>query len=185
MKVVCFGDSNTWGYDPRDFFGGPYDTIWPELLERKTGWEVSNRGENGREIPSGNIYLSEDTDFLIVMLGTNDLLQGREPSNICRSMEIFLRDLPISRNKILLVSPPHMRHGTWVTDPRLTQLSAQMTECFRALALPLGIFFADADRWNIPIAYDGIHFTEEGHRIFSEEIIQYLTKELDICCKPD
>ena len=24
MKVICFGDSNTYGYDPRSYFGGRY-----------------------------------------------------------------------------------------------------------------------------------------------------------------
>ena len=24
MKVLCFGDSNTWGYDPRSPLGGRY-----------------------------------------------------------------------------------------------------------------------------------------------------------------
>lgn len=185
MKVICFGDSNTWGYDPRDFFGGPYDSIWPELLKRKTGWDVLNWGENGREIPSGLINLPEDSDLLIVMLGTNDLLQSRGPEEIGKNMAEFLLNLPVERNKILLVSPPHMHRGTWVTDSRLIQLSAQMAEYFRTLASQLGIFFADADTWNIPIACDGVHFTEEGHKIFSEEITHYLTKELGLCCKTE
>ena len=25
MNVICFGDSNTYGYDPRSYFGGRYD----------------------------------------------------------------------------------------------------------------------------------------------------------------
>ncbi len=25
MKVICFGDSNTYGYDPRSRLGGRYD----------------------------------------------------------------------------------------------------------------------------------------------------------------
>ena len=25
MNVICFGDSNTYGYDPRGYFGGRYD----------------------------------------------------------------------------------------------------------------------------------------------------------------
>lgn len=25
MKVICFGDSNTYGYDPRPLDGGRYD----------------------------------------------------------------------------------------------------------------------------------------------------------------
>ena len=29
MKVICYGDSNTYGYDPRDPLGGRYDMPWP------------------------------------------------------------------------------------------------------------------------------------------------------------
>ena len=25
MKVICFGDSNTYGYDPRGYLGGRYE----------------------------------------------------------------------------------------------------------------------------------------------------------------
>ena len=25
MNVICFGDSNTYGYDPRSYLGGRYD----------------------------------------------------------------------------------------------------------------------------------------------------------------
>ena len=32
MTVVCYGDSNTWGYDPRGFLGDRYDRPWPEYL---------------------------------------------------------------------------------------------------------------------------------------------------------
>ena len=49
--IWCFGDSNTYGYDPRGFFGGRYDAPWPELLEEKTGFEVINDGRNGRMMP--------------------------------------------------------------------------------------------------------------------------------------
>ena len=50
MKVLCFGDSNTYGYDPRGFFGDRYDAEdrWPELLAQMTHWEVINLGANGR-----------------------------------------------------------------------------------------------------------------------------------------
>jgi len=78
-KIVCYGDSNTWGYDPRSWFGERYDIIWTEMLSRKAGWDVVNRGENGREIPGKGEAFPPDTDLLIVMLGTNDLLQGKTP----------------------------------------------------------------------------------------------------------
>ena len=34
MNVICFGDSNTYGYDPRGYFGGRYgaDCRWVDIL---------------------------------------------------------------------------------------------------------------------------------------------------------
>lgn len=54
MNVICFGDSNTYGYDPRGYFGGRYgaDCRWVDILAAETGWTISNMGQNGREIPS-------------------------------------------------------------------------------------------------------------------------------------
>ena len=51
MKLWCFGDSNTYGYDPCGFFGGRYAVPWPALLAEKTGFQVINDGKNGRMIP--------------------------------------------------------------------------------------------------------------------------------------
>ena len=50
MNVICFGDSNTYGYDPRGYFGGRYDTDcrWVDILAAETGWDISNMGQNGR-----------------------------------------------------------------------------------------------------------------------------------------
>ena len=37
MKMLCFGDSNTYGYDPRSYFGGQYPAQhrWVDLLAQK------------------------------------------------------------------------------------------------------------------------------------------------------
>ena len=53
MKILCFGDSNTYGYDPRDFFASRYPAQdrWVDLLGNNLGCIVVNAGENGREIP--------------------------------------------------------------------------------------------------------------------------------------
>lgn len=185
MKVVCFGDSNTWGYDPRDFFGGSYDATWPDLLQKKTGWNVCNWGENGREIPGSPVIFPVDMDLLILMLGTNDILQGRTPDEISEKMEVFLRTLPVDRSKILLIAPPHLRYGAWVTDPEMLRASETLSEAFRVLSLESAILFADAQDWNVEIAYDGVHFTEQGHRHFAEGILKSIKEELNLCCKSE
>ncbi len=42
MKAICYGDSNTNGYDPRSYFGERYDSCWVDILTEETGWNVVN-----------------------------------------------------------------------------------------------------------------------------------------------
>ena len=42
------------------------------------------------------------------------------------------------------------------------------------LAEKLGICFADAEGWDLPVSYDGVHLSEEGHRLFAERLKQEL-----------
>ena len=137
------------GYLPDEYF----------LMDRE--WE------NGREIPAAAPDIPADTDLLIVMLGTNDLLQGRSPGAAAERMERFLTGLELAPEKVLLIAPPPLSPGEWVTDQPLIAASQTFARCCRTLAGRLGIRFADAGRWNVSPAYDGVHFTEQGHRAFA------------------
>ena len=166
MNVICFGDSNTYGYDPRGYFGGRYDTDcrWVDILAAETGWTISNMGQNGREIPVAAPAFPVDTDLLIVMLGTNDLLQGRSPEQAAERLERFLYGISLDRSKIMLIAPPPLAMGEWVPSPQLIEDSRTFARLCQALAERLSIRFADAGKWDIPLAYDGVHFTEQGHK---------------------
>lgn len=176
MKVICFGDSNTYGYDPRSYFGGRYDadSRWVDILAAETGWEVRNMGQNGREIPSAAPGLPADTDLLIVMLGTNDLLQGRTPEQAAERLERFLSGISLKRDKILLIAPPPVALGEWVPSPQLIDDSHAFTQLCQALAERMGIRFADAGKWDISLTYDGVHFTEQGHKAFAAGLLEEL-----------
>ena len=176
MNIICFGDSNTYGYDPRGYFGGRYDaeSRWVDILTVETGWTISNMGQNGREIPSAAPAFPDDTDLLIVMLGTNDLLQGRSPEQAIERLERFLSGISMDRSKILLIAPPPMAMGEWVATPQLIEDSLIFAQLCQTLAERLGIRFADAGKWDIPPAYDGVHFTEQGHKAFATGLLEEL-----------
>ena len=176
VNVICFGDSNTYGYDPRGYFGGRYDADcrWVDILAMETGWTISNMGQNGREIPSSAPPLPADTDLLIVMLGTNDLLQGRRPEQAAGRLERFLSGISLERNKILLIAPPPVALGEWVPSQQLIDDSHTFAQLCQALVEQLGTRFADAVKWDIPLAYDGVHFTEQGHRAFAAGLLEEL-----------
>lgn len=174
MKVICFGDSNTYGYDPRGYFGGRYDSDsrWVDILAAETGWTVYNLGQNGREIPFAAPAFPVDTDLLIVMLGTNDLLQGRSPEQAAEKLERFLSGISLDRNKIFLIAPPPVTLGEWVPSRQLIDDSHAFARLCRTLAEQRGIRFADAGRWNVSLAHDGIHFTERGHKAFAAGLLK-------------
>ena len=174
MKVICFGNSNTYGYDPRGHFGGRYDADcrWVDILAAETGWTVCNMGQNGREIPSAAPAFPDDTDLLIVMLGTNDLLQGRSPEQAAERLARFFSSVSLDRSKVLLIAPPPMTLGEWVPNQQLINDSHTFAKCCQALAEQLGICFADAGKWDIPLAYDGVHFTEQSHKAFAAGLLE-------------
>lgn len=178
MKVICYGDSNTYGYDPRSYFGGRYDAgeRWVDILSEKTGWTVHNEGMNGREIPRRSISVPHGTDMLIIMLGGNDLLQGNSVDQVSERMEAFLNGLQLEKNRILLLAPPPMQLGEWVPHQALIDASIQLSRRYRALAKQVGVRFADTGEWDIPMTFDGVHFTGQGHRAFAEGLYNYLKK---------
>ena len=185
MKILCFGDSNTYGYDPRSFLDDRYpaDVRWADVLARDTGWTVLNMGQNGREIPCRpaesiritEVISQEMPDILVVMLGSNDLLcrSGFTAEQTAARMETFLRTLPPVQ--ILLVAPPPMQRGTWVCEERLLTESARLAAQYAALARKLGISFADAGQWGVELTFDGVHFSEAGHHAFAAGLFRTLT----------
>lgn len=184
MRFWCFGDSNTYGYDSCGFFGGRYAVPWPERLAGGTGCQVINDGKNGRMIPTREYEFSQfhrdvernNADALIVMLGTNDLLEGRKAGEAAARMEVFLSICKMSR--ILLVSPPPMKRGAWVPDDQLVEESRELARQYEALAERLEIWYADAGKWKIELAFDGAHFTEEGHTRFANGVATYLAQRV-------
>ena len=181
MKILCFGDSNTYGYDPRSYFGGQYPAQhrWVDLLAQKLGCKAVNAGENGREIPRRegelqrfDLMLSNQKplDLLLVMLGGNDLLQGNSVEAVAQRMENFLTRIPLEKSQIVLIGPPRMRPGAWITDDRLLEDCVHLNVAYRTVAEKLGVRFIDAADWDIDVTFDGVHYSEKGHQTFAEQL---------------
>ena len=174
-RLLCFGDSNTYGYDPRSYLGSRYpETVrWTGDPERGPDWESAIWGRmavKSRAAPVETALAAEAVeragrlDGLIVMLGGNDLLQDPEltAEGVAARMERFLHCLTerpsMGGVKVLLTAPPPMRRGAWVEEARLLRESARLPRCYRDLALRMGLSFADAGAWEIELAFDGVHF---------------------------
>ena len=102
--ILCYGDSNTWGYDPRTDLRYDHRTRWPMVLKdllnkgapvEEPAWWVVEEGLNGRTscredpvegdrnglrhlIPILESHMP--VDIVAVMLGTNDLKPRFNPT---------------------------------------------------------------------------------------------------------
>lgn len=134
--ILCYGDSNTYGYDPATGFRYPYEQRWTTILQKCLGDEalVIPEGLNGRttcfedEIRPGRngaVYLEPclhthgPIDLVVLMLGTNDLKIRFQltPNDIGKAIDRLIRMIlyitPQKRtdgkpSRILLLSPPHL-----------------------------------------------------------------------------
>lgn len=192
--IICYGDSNTYGYDARPYLGArfPENMRWPDILNAGTDWNVENCGLNGRCIPrySGEIGVVcsslhrwsglASPVWLWIMLGTNDVLRtpGTTAEVTTERMERFLKKLMECEEvaggaiRLRLISPVHLQPGVWVESDEMCRESEQLDDLYCELAQTLGIAFTCAGKWDIPVLFDGVHFSEEGHIKFAECVMR-------------
>lgn len=200
MKILCYGDSNTYGYDPNSKGGRyPEDIIWPALLQDMLGdgYEIINEGQNGRTTAfdrsdftgrNGLTALPETlerngkVDMIIIMLGTNDVSVqlGLSPDEIAEGLELLVKEAirltEADGTRIAIVVPGAVGEN-YANSAFAGQLDAGSYEKSRAI-VPLfaeaaekyGCLFADASE-SVEISdIDSEHLTEKGHEQMAEII---------------
>ena len=77
---------------------------------------------------------------------------------------------------MILVAPPPMQYGDWVTEEDLLTQSSLLASCYKELADRLGVTFANAGNWDVELTYDGVHFSEAGHMAFAKGLLRTLNQ---------
>jgi len=189
--VLCYGDSNTWGYDPATRARYPPDVRWTGVLATRLGTEfrVVEEGLNGRTTRwddpietgrNGLTYLRpcieshRPLDLIVIMLGTNDLKRRFDlsASDIAQSaaelaeMASRLAQAPDgSHAKVLLVAPPAVTTLTEFDQmfDGAREKSRQFSHYYRLAAGWHHLPFFDAGAVIVSSEKDGIHFDPEEH----------------------
>lgn len=202
-NVLCYGDSNTWGYAPGIGERFTWELRWPGILQQTLGktFHIIEAGLNGRT----TVFDDPDKagcngltslgpmlescpllDVVILMLGTNDLkhhldvraietAQGIERliEKIEADSERKIQDTP----KILIVSPPGIRAGSLMSGSLFQGALEKLREfprLFSEVADNKGCYFLDAAQFVKPSTVDGVHLDERGHARLAQVITRAL-----------
>lgn len=197
-SVVCFGDSNTWGYNPQSKSRYPRAERWTGILAELlgNGYEVIEEGLNGRttvwEDPIEEYKCGKDQlipilkshkpfDLLVLMLGTNDLKHRfsltaydiAQGAGLLARMARALAD-PVEgpAPKVLLVAPPPIGELSNYAEmfSGAAETSRRLAEEFEAVAHEIGCPFLDLGRVATSSPVDGIHFDRENHAKIAQTV---------------
>lgn len=192
-SILCFGDSLTWGFDPRDGTRFPAEDRWPRVLEAalKGRARVIEEGLNARTAATDEaarpyrnglamlpplLESHAPLDAVIIMLGTNDsapcygLTPGKIAMNcagLFRAVNASLAGPDGTAPRMLLIAPPHL--GSLSAEMSLFYAGGQATsrglaDAYRTITRRFGAMFLDAGEVAKVSAVDGVHLDPDGQR---------------------
>lgn len=206
-RILCYGDSNTWGYDPvtRDRFdvdtrwtrvlgqalGRDYEVIEEGLCGRTTVWDDPIEGyKNGRTYLPPCLETHRPLDLVIILLGTNDLKKRFSLSafDIAQGAGVLVQTVQQSQAgqqgrapRALLMAPPPTAILTEYAEmfADAEQKSSRFSDHYSRVARELGCAYLDTSKVIVSSPLDGIHFEAEQHRKLGEAIAVKI-KELKV-----
>jgi lysophospholipase L1-like esterase len=193
FRILCFGDSNTWGDPPLKLGRYPVDVRWPGRLQKLLGdnYEVIEEGLCGRTTNlddpkefgrNGKTYLipclktHNPLDMVILMLGSNDLKEryNRSPKEIADAIDELVKIIKInSKAKIILMSPPHVKENFVAKLSGLKgaeEKSKDLGKLFMDVTNSHKIKFLDVAKIVEPSKKDGVHLEPDAHKKIAEEL---------------
>ena len=205
-RILCFGDSNTWGFIPdKPFTRYPSDVRWTGVLQRLLGdgCEIIEEGQNGRttvwddpfgDHKNGKKYLPPcleshaELDLVVLMLGTNDLkahfgLGAAEVAQGVKYLIGLVRSSSAGRHgrapDLLVVSPPPIGklHLLAGIYGDAPARSQDLAHHIGLITQLLDCPFMDAKEVVTSSSVDGVHWDADQHYLFGDALCRRITAE--------
>lgn len=194
-KILCFGDSNIFGYNPENGLRLNQNSRWTGILQTllPADYLIIEEGCNNRTAFSDNFegefktgykilphILSCDLFFIILAIGINDtqFAYNVTPDDIKNGITELVK---ISKQKspnakILLVCPSIIKecilktHFSALFDKNSIEKSKLYPQIYEEIALENNCLFTDLNTVAKTCDIDGLHYLKSEHKIIAEEI---------------
>ena len=196
-KIICYGDSNTFGFNPKD--GSRYDENirWTSVLQKILGneYEVINEGMCDRTgfIENKNGFLfsgskhfpefiskAQNLDILILWIGTNDLQFQYDISieTIEKGLENLIKLAQLKTKRLIIIPSVILNEkildGYFVCQFDKTSIikSKEVPKIYKKLSDKYNCEFFDVNEFVKPSDFDGLHYDISSHKIIAEKLAQ-------------
>ena len=204
-KILCFGDSNTYGFIPQSELRYDINTRWTGILQTlcNNEFEITEAGCNNRtafiDNPAGinqtgykalPEYLKTIFfDIIILAIGINDLQRFFNPTlnEFEQGMEKLIKiTKDLSPNaKIILVCPSKLdlagiKSGvfSFQFDEISVEKSYHLPQIYKKLAEKHACKLVDLNKIAKVSPLDGLHFSAESHKTIAENLYKNLKQTI-------
>lgn len=206
-KILCFGDSLTYGSDHinntrldvskrwtgilQKMLGDTYEIVEEGLGGRTTELDDPKRvGRNGLSYFIGACASHIPLDLIVLFLGTNDLKEkfNRTPHQIASSFRKYNEAIIAACDKwmfkypkVLLIAPPLVNEGQTPKDWGFigaTNKSRQFAKEYKIIAEELNFEFLDLAPIATPSSFDGTHLEANENKKIAEVIYNKIVQIL-------
>ena len=199
-KILCYGDSNTYGYIPETCGRYEQDCRWSGLLKRYfPNYKIIEEGMNNRcgffKNPSGlkqsggeylPVFLQnhKDIDICILNLGTNDAqffyeLDGAAAEQGLNNLINSLKDAN-QNTKIIICAPVKITENI-LRNRFSIQFNKESIEriktvfpVFKRTAQERDCLYFDFNKFVNPSEIDGLHYSAESHKIIAKKLAEFI-----------
>jgi len=207
-RILCYGDSNTWGYiSGSDHQRYNENERWTKLLQKMLGndYEIIEEGLNsrtlfsddnrpGKEGRNGFTYLKpcldthDKLDFIILMLGTNELKNtfNNTAQDIVDMVDKYVQFIKNNKSQIDKTTPiviisglPLVRETTEYCTKGdkykgASKKSEELNQLYKNYCKTKNITYIDNN--DLQTGIDGVHLTKESHELLAQKLFDLLKK---------
>lgn len=197
QRILCFGDSNTYGYIPNGSGRYGENIRWTSILQKSLGSQATiieeglcgrttvfqdelRPGRRGTELLPVLLESHAPLDLVVVMLGTNDCktVYGASAEVIGKGVEQLIGQIRyrLPNAKILLISPIWLGEDVWKAeyDPEFNResigISKKLKSVYQKIAEKNHCAFLAASDISKPSEVDQEHLDEHGHKELADAI---------------
>ncbi len=202
IRILCYGDSNTRGYEPLTGKRYKRKNRWTGILGKELGsnYTIFEQGLNGRTtvwddpgeyLRNGGKYLSpclesfKPLDLVIIMLGTNDLkhrfaLSANDIAQGAGQLVDIVFQSKAGRDgippRVLLLAPPPVGRLLKFADmfKSAEGKSNELGKYYKLIADEKACFFLDTSAVIKSSDLDGIHLEKQEHAKLGKNIAEFV-----------
>ena len=196
-NILCYGDSNTFGLNPKDFSRYDENTRWTALLQKNLGeeYKVINEGMPNRtgfvDNPDGTVYSSqkhfpetllktESLHILILAIGTNDLMfkYNITIDTVEKGLNNLIKTAKEKTNNIIIIPPTIMTENilngyfSSMFDETSIIKAKEIGKIYKQISAENCCKYFDINEFVMPSTIDGLHYDKKTHKLIADRLTE-------------